>query len=244
MVKKTARARPTVGGTVFAVATPLVAAGLVGPTFGAAAKFPGWEWGFYLGAGLLLAIAVLFQVLAKLRDRRQTADVITAREDLKLKLRDELLPFLSTVADMARVPFEQRNAYLKPVATQAVMVMRTLIEDHVDRLRANIYLLDADEQQMESLAHTGRGEKPKPFVAGTARGDDALEFAAKQETAFYPDLGRKKPVGYEGSMSGYKTFIAVPIWTESGSYGMVTLDAPQPKSFTAGDASIGIRQGE
>lgn len=220
------------------IAIPLVAAALFGSVFGLAGRAGVWAWAAYTGAGLLLVVAIVFQVVARLRAQRREQTLRTARERLELRLRDELMPWASTLADMPTVPFADRIAYLKPVAVQAVAALWALTEDHVDRLRANIYLLDADSQQMESLAHTGRGERPQPFVAGTPRGDNALEFVAGTKTAFYPDLRRERPDGYDGTMSGYDTFIAVPIWTDNGHYGMVTVDAPAAGSLTLGDVSL------
>lgn len=221
-----------------AVAVPLIAAGLVGPVFGLAGRFREWELWLYAASAALLIVAVTFQVVAKVRELRRARTVDQALERLRGRLRDELLPFASTLAEMPQVPLAARSAYLKPVATQAVIALRELTEVHVPRVRANIYLLDAAEQSMESLAHSGRGDRPKPFVAGTARGVNALEFVAGTATAYYPDLRQQRPSGYDGSMSGYQSFIAVPIWTESGHYGMVTVDAPIPGSLTVGDVSL------
>lgn len=91
---------------------------------------------------------------------------------------------------------------------------------------------------MDSIAHGGRGERPRPFVAGTPRGDAALSFIDKKAVGFFPDLRKNRPTGYDGTMSGYCTYIAAPIWTESGSYGMVTLDAPKADSFDDGDVAL------
>ena len=230
--------RPNAGVSVLAVAIPLIAAGLVGPLFGLAPRAGRWEWALYTASAASLLIAVIFQVVAKVRELRRARDVETAQELLRRRLRDELLPFASTLAEMPQVPFAERLAYLKPVATQAVIALRELTEDHVPRMRANIYILDADAQAMESLAHSGRGDKPKPFEADTERGDNALEFVAGTTTAYYPDLRRERPSGYDGSMSGYNSFIAVPIWTDNGHYGMVTVDSPTAGSLTPGDVSI------
>ena len=53
------------------------------------------------------------------------------------------------------------------------------------------------------------------------------------------DLSKgENPGGYDGTMSDYKTLVSVPIWTETGAYGMVTLDAPASKSLDAGDVAL------
>lgn len=163
-----------------------------------------------------------------------------AKRNQLVKLRDELMPFASTTADMARQPHALRQAYLKSAAQAAATSLRSIVADHVSRPRAVVYLLNADNDpiSMDSIAHGGRGERPRPFVAGTARGDAAISFIDKKVVGFYPDLRKTRPAGYDGTMSGYNTYIAVPIWTESGSYGMVTLDAPKPNSFDDGDVAL------
>ena len=90
--------------------------------------------------------------------------------------------------------------------------------------------------QMDWMAHTGRGVTPGAFLSGTARGDAALDFVTEQtKSLLYPDLDQDRPPGYEGTMSGYRTFLAVPIWVRDIVYGMVTADAPEPNTLTDGD---------
>jgi hypothetical protein len=215
-------------------AVPLIAAGAAGPVIGLAFRVPGSEWLFVGLGAVLLGIAVVFQVRAKLNERRES----TAHERFKLRLRDEAMPFLTTAAEMARLPFDERAAFLKPVALQAVALLRGLVE--VERSRANVYVLDLDqpELQMVSIAHSGRGERPKPFVAGTDRGDSALEFMQGQATAYFADLDEESPVGFVVEEHDYRTFVSVPIWTDAGAYGMVTLDAPKASTLTPGDVAL------
>jgi hypothetical protein len=226
--------RPSRVRTALFAAVPLIAAGAAGPMIGLAFRFPGFEWVFLALGALLLGIAVVFQVRAKLKESRES----TARERFKLRLRDEAMPFLTTAAEMARLPFDERAAFLKPVALQAVALLRGLVE--VDRSRANVYVLDLDqaELQMVSIARSGRGERPKPFVAGTERGDSALEFMQGQATTYFPDLDEEAPAGFVFEGHDYGTLVSVPIWTDAGAYGMVTLDAPKAGSLTPGDVAL------
>jgi hypothetical protein len=225
---------------------------------------PLWETDapWYGAAAACAGVAVLVAVLAKVLDARKKSALELANEtqasDLaaaaaqKLKaveaaqllqlirLHDELIPVAATTADMARHPLEERGPYLSGIAQVAATALSALVATHVDRPRAAIFSLDPDATPiiMKSIGHKGRGRHPRPFKAGTARGDAAIEFAFATEPQSYHDLTKKKPAGYVGSMSDYKTFIAVPIWTESGSYGMVTLDAPEPDSFNDGDLAL------
>ena len=201
----------------------------------------GLGWLYVALAALSLAAALTFAIVAKVRESRRGLTIAEAREKQLIQLRDQLMPMASTTADMARHPLADREPYLEGVAKVAASALAAVVGTHVDRPRAVVYLLDADTPpSMRSIAHSGRGERPGPFLAGTMRGDAALNFLDGRRRAFYEDLGSKdeKPAGYDGTMSDYNTFVSVPIWTENGVYGMVTLDAPEPKSLDAGDVAL------
>jgi hypothetical protein len=166
--------------------------------------------------------------------------VTTAKQEQLIKLRDEFMRFASTTADMALQPLDERQAYLKTVAAVAASALATMVGEHVHRPRAVVYSLNIESipLTMESIGHAGRGERPGPFEASTPRGDAALEFLDGRRPAFYPNLDDERPLGFEGTMSGYKTFISVPIWTANGVYGMVSLDAPNANSLDGGDLAL------
>jgi hypothetical protein len=197
----------------------------------------GWLWA---GGVASVIAAVGVTVATKVVEHRRGPSIEKAKRNQLVRLKDELMPFASTTADMARQPHNVRAVYLKNAANTAATALRSIVGDHVTRPRAVVYLLNADNDpvSMDSIAHGGRGERPGPFIAGTARGDAALSFIDKKAVGFYPDLPRKRPSGYDGTMSGYETFISVPIWTDTGVYGMVTLDAPKAYSFNDGDVAL------
>ncbi|MBD8219257.1 GAF domain-containing protein [Microbacterium sp. CFBP 13617] len=195
----------------------------------------------WAGGLACVAAAVGVTIAVKVIEHRRGTSIEKAKRNQLVKLRDELMPFASTAADMARQPHSVRAAYLKNAAQAAATALRSIVGDRgAARPRAVVYLLNADNNpvSMDSIAHGGRGERPGPFIAGTARGDAALSFIDKKAVAFYPDLPKKRPSGYDGTMSGYDTFIAAPIWTDTGVYGMVTLDAPKAHSFDDGDVAL------
>lgn len=199
-----------------------------------------WQVFLFIFAGVSLAAAIAVTVITKVAEHRRSATIATAQRDQLIALRDKLMPLAATTADMALQPQQDRGPYLRTVAAVAASALSTLVADHVDRARAVVYQLNVDREpvRLESIGHSGRGDRPRPFEEGTARGDGALDFIAKRQTAHYPDLAKEKPQGYEGSMSGYRTFISVPIWTEEGVYGMVTLDAAKATSFDEGDVAL------
>ena len=197
-------------------------------------------WLYSIAAIVVFLSALAIAIIAKVLDSRRALTTAEAREKQLVQLRDQLMPMASTTADMARHPLSEREPYLESVAKVAASALAAMVGAHVDRPRAVVYLLDADTPpSMRSIAHSGRGERPGPFLAGTVRGDAALNFLDGHRRAFYEDLSKgEKPGGYDGTMSDYKTFVSVPIWTETGAYGMVTLDAPASKSLDAGDVAL------
>lgn len=197
----------------------------------------GW---LYLAAGAAYFAAVAITVAAKLLESRRAPRAAKAKRGQLVTLRDHLMPFASTTADMALRPLDDREPYLRNVAGVAAQALSALVADHVERPRAVVYLLNADASpiQMESIGHSGRGERPRPFVKGTPRGDGALNFLSTRRKVVYKDLAQQKPEGYDGTMEDYATFISVPIWTDNGVYGMVSLDAPRAGTFDEGDIAL------
>lgn len=201
---------------------------------------PALGWFYSVVAVVVFAIGLAVAVIAKVAETRRAPTIAIAREKQLVQLRDQLMPMASTTADMARHPLADRGPYLESVAKVAAAALATVVGTHVERPRAVVYLLDAEpDQSMRSIAHSGRGERPGPFLEGTTRGDAALNFLDGHRPAFYEDLSKgEKPAGYDGNMSDYNTFVSVPVWTETGAYGMMTLDAPTAGSLDAGDVAL------
>jgi hypothetical protein len=174
-------------------------------------------------------------------DRAKDAAVALAKLDQLVMVHDELIPVASSIADMARFPLEDRGPYLKNVAQAAASSLERLVSEHVQRPRAVIYSIDADADpvSMNPIGFKGRGKRPRPFKAGTPRGDAAIQFAFEAQPGdIWEDLTSKKPAGFDGSAADYKTFVSMPISTETGTYGMVSLDAPEPNSLADGDWAL------
>ena len=240
-VSVTKRRRRGLGWTVTSAVVPLVGGAAASQlvSFALRASGPARFW-LFVSAGVAFAAAVGVTIAAKVVDARRASSVDQAKREQLVQLRDQLMPVASTTADMALQPLADREAYLKSVARVAAAALSSIVAGHVHRPRAVVYLLnpDSDPVAMESIGHAGRGNRPRPFEAGTPRGDGALDFLNSVHNAFYPDLTKDRPDGYDGTMSDYRTFIAVPIWTDNGVYGMVTLDAPEADSFDEGDVAL------
>ncbi|MEU4015879.1 GAF domain-containing protein [Microbacterium sp. NPDC028030] len=194
----------------------------------------------FSGAAVVLIIAVGFAVTGKVREHARAKKVKSVREEQRTLLSDNLMPVAATIANMARLPHSARRTALRNVAQAGAGALSGIIDSEVSRARAVVYEIDMDSTpiRMVPIGHAGRGDRPRPFVARTERGDGAFDFIAALETAFYPDLTKEKPAGYKGTAQGYNTFISVPIYTETGTYGMVTLDALKADTLNNGHVAL------
>jgi GAF domain-containing protein len=212
----------------------LVAAASVGPLLALRSQFPTMEWVAWAGAAVLVAIAGAFQIAKVVLDHRR--DVESA--NFRVQLRDALLPVTAVVAELdVDAPYEVRREQLKTAAQATTGALYQLVAPHSPRVRANVFWID-EAGELAWLAHSGRGERPGAFVRGTARGDAAFEFLFCLRPDFYADLRRRTPDGYEGTQEGYRTFIAIPIWTTGKVFGMITIDSPKARSLVLEDQYV------
>lgn len=229
--------RSVLGPTSYAATSLVLAAG--GPT---ALGFLGVSGPFFWillvgGIGAILA-AIVMQTAQIYRGYKRGLSREEERTDALQRFRDAFKPLAELTAQLPAHSYAERSLLLQGVAQAATIALYMLISPHTKDVRANVFVLDGNPDRMTWLSHTGRGTTPRAFESGTARGDAALAFVERLEPAFYPDLTIDKPEGYEGSMSDYQTFVSVPIWSEQGVHGMVTVDAPVKNTLTVGDQHL------
>ena len=216
------------------VLTLLLAA--AGPTLIGFTGAVGALWALMLFGGIALILgAIAIQTLQVFRDGRRIKSVAAEREDMRREIRDALKPIPELIAQLPALGYGDRAQRLQGIAQACATALFMLVFPHADGVRANVFALEDEPDRMEWLAHVGRGATPRPFIAGTSRGDSALHFITELKPVFYPDLTANQPEGYEGSMSDYETFVSVPIWSDQAVYGMVTIDAPTKNTLTVGD---------
>lgn len=216
------------------VVTLLLAA--AGPTLIGFTGAVGAFWALMLFGGIALILAAIaIQAVQVFRDTRRVKSLAAEREDMRCEIRDALKPIPELIAQLPALGYGDRAHRLQGIAQACATALFMLVSPHAEGVRANVFALEDGPDRMEWLAHVGRGATPRPFVAGTARGDSALQFITELMPVFYPDLTTKQPDGYEGSMSDYETFVSVPIWSDQAVYGMVTIDAPTKNTLTEGD---------
>lgn len=218
------------------VALALAAAGptLIGFT---SAVGPFWALMLFPGIGLLLA-AVTIQSVQLYRDAGRIQSMTAAREATQELVHDALKPIPELIAQLPPLTYNDRAQRIQGIAQACATALFMLISPHTPEVRANVFVLREGPDRMEWLAHVGRGGTPRPFLAGTPRGDSAIDFITELQPAFFPDLTTDRPEGYEGSMSDYETFISVPVWSDQAVHGMVTIDAPMKNTLTKADQRL------
>jgi hypothetical protein len=89
-----------------------------------------------------------------------------------------------------------------------------------DRLRSCFFALTPDRRLVPAGFH-GRAEQPRSiFLPGTVLGDFALDLLDRREDLFCPDVRDGTPPGWRPSGHAYRTFLAVPVATESRAFGI------------------------
>lgn len=207
-----------------------------GPTLMSFTAAVGPFWALMLFGGIALILgAIAIQVVQVFRDSQRIKSVTAERENMCRQVRDALKPIPELIAQLPALGYGDRTQRLQGIAQACATALYILVSPHAEGVRANVFALKEGPDRMEWLAHVGRGETPRPFIAGTHRGDSALAFLTELKPVFYPDLTAKQPKGYEGSMSDYETFVSVPIWSDQAVHGMVTIDSPTKNALTVGD---------
>lgn len=203
------------------------------------------DWVFIGGMVAAIVLNAFLQLLSGWAEKQSTALDLAEADQLRVTLKDALQPVVEMIADMAPMNRADRVATLPRVADKAVGAL-TKIAAHVERARATVYRLNADGD-MHYVSYDGRGEgvQPQPFMRHTLRGERALEMVrncldllVEDIDEHPPDAKKDAPPPYAGSRSGYKTFISCSITVRSKSYGMVTVDAPNPGDLSANDMQL------
>jgi hypothetical protein len=225
----TPRRRATVAAVTFIMAA-------AGPTLIGFTGAVGPFWAVMLFGGIALLLgAIAVQIAQVYKESKRTKTLDEERATLRREIRDALKPIPELIAQLPALGYGDRALRLQGIAQACAAALYMLVSPTATEVRAVVYTLAENPDRMVWLAHVGRGETPRPFTSGTPRGDAALDFITTLRPAFYPDLSRIRPPGYEGTMSGYETFISVPIWSDESVYGMVTIDSPLRRCLTIGD---------
>jgi hypothetical protein len=186
------------------------------------------------GIALTLAAATI-QIVNTIQDLRRRKSAQTVREELRMQLSEALGPIPSLVSQLAQVEPVNRALGVQGAAQAVGTAIYMLVANRVPDVRANVLLIERGDRRMVSISHVGRGHAPVVFERGTARGDSAFRFALSHQSRRFDDLATRPPKEFDGSVSDYRSGISIPLWSDSGTYGMITVDAPGPTRFTHGD---------
>lgn len=184
-------------------------------------------------ATLLTGLVTLVERRSLARDARAVAKLAEEAEaQLRLAFGDSLLPLVHALGGMHRTQAGEAKERLRGVAEAALLQASTqLIKG--DRVRACYFKLrDADAAQPRRLVPglwSGRAPSPRHvFTEGSLDGDAVLAMLDHQQRRFHRDVHTDPPPGWEGTTSGYRTFVSVPVVAGERCYGMFTVDTLQP----------------
>jgi len=152
-------------------------------------------------------------------------------------VKDALKPVAELIAEMPSRTPGQRRGRLNQVAHQVAGSMQLLLSE-VEGLRTVVYEVRDDAQRLTQIAYSGRGDKPGDFERHPqGEADEAFDALEQNRSRMVPDVRVEKAAAQHrhGIDHGYLAYIAVPIVVSTKGYGMLTLDAPQPDSFTKTD---------
>lgn len=194
----------------------------------------------FLG-GLLLLLMALAEAVRQVYGKhlRESDDADAAAR--VVTLRDALRPIATAIADMQTSPKDRRRDRANEIAGRGAEAL-ALVMVRITGLRSVVYREDGDV--LTVLECRGRSERmPQPFRRGNPRGDAAFLSIERREPVFVHDAEDGDAVAaadgaYHGSRIGYRTFISAPIADQQRTYGMVTIDAPNPGDLLKSDTHL------
>jgi hypothetical protein len=205
-------------------------------------------WPFVLSAvagAVLTAVAVGLPIMAERRAGARAAAAEQVAEDAavwaQLVLDDALEPLAYLIGRISDRRRWNRGRELLELQGQAKAVVLAAAAEVLgaDRLRACFFaLVDDRPPRLVPAGFHGRAEAPhSTFVGGTPLGDHALGLIERREDLFCPDARADPPPGWQPGGHAYRTFIAVPVATESRAFGIMTIDGLQVGDLTETDVS-------
>lgn len=235
------------------VFTALAAVGAGGFTFWAA-ETANWRLPLIalalLCAGVTAAIPLVAQRLHAEREVRvrrtfeqRLAETEAAAAALVGRFRDSItdgmIPMIEPLWDLVTsTRREDRRARLGVTFVQAAHATARLLGG--ERTRSVVYVLTSDNSALVQAERAGRRDPAQPFTSKDERGRRALEWVSSSDkTPLHVEDSRQAPPSiWRGSGASYRSFISVPIATLETSFGMLTVDDPEPGALTADDVPI------
>ncbi|OLT09069.1 hypothetical protein BJF90_44555 [Pseudonocardia sp. CNS-004] len=207
----------------------------------------GWSFTLTAAAGAALtalAVGIPLRAEHNARVRARTAEQIAEDESARaqLVLNDALEPLTYLIGRIAdRPPRWSFGRDVGELQGQAKAVVLSAAAEVLgaDRLRACFFArVEEKPVRLVPSGFHGRAEEPRTtFVQGTDLGDFALGLLARREDLFCADTEAASPPGWDPGPHKYRTFIVVPVATETRQFGILTVDGLQIGDLTEGDVA-------
>ena len=205
------------------------------------------DWAYVIGGIATLSVTAAMDGVRTLYRSRKRDSELTDAGKLRVTLKDALQPIAEMLADMQRMTTKSaRIVQAGQIAQQSCSALALLFTG-IDDVRVVVYRVDssASPRRMDAV-QTNRardGRSASPFIEGEDRGNAAFAMLVSGEPCFVSDvcdpIEVQNAVGaYAGTRDGYRTFISAPITDDQNVYGMVNVDAPDPKVFVDTDKQL------
>jgi hypothetical protein len=158
---------------------------------------------------------------------------------MRIEMQEYLTPLVNLVADIASDKSTKSRRDKKAQLKQAVV--RTA-KDGTKAEGRRACFFDYEPGPPRSLTCNniwiGRARRPTTtFVEGTALGDEMLRMVDDRESRRNEDVTVTPPPGFRGPKD-YRTYIATSVAAGDLVFGMLTIDAPEPRSLTDDDEAL------
>lgn len=208
----------------------------------ATAKGSTKTWEITLGVLLAVVTAALptYEQWRQVRQRRTAEYLATAAQsDLRVAMADVLEPLTALLGSIHKA-HGPAQVELKGNAVQMVLNSAAGMVD-TQRARACFFRNEpGPPRRLRPEKWAGRSGRPHTeFEAGRPDGDAALTMVRERERRYCPDVDPDPPPGWSGTTSGYRTFVAVPVYAGDECFGMLTVDALAPGDL-ATEAESGL----
>lgn len=227
---------------VLSVGTATAASVLAVIASWAGAKEPGPALIFW--AAVCSVAAALSGAGAGALNRRQLTDKVHEAGDVLTALSRGLSPVLRALGDMQFLPVSDRAPGLTRVVDE-VVATRAVLYKNLDGVRMVVYRIHVGRTRAPDRLTvdnwSGRPEnRPQPFVdRDKGRGQAAFKWLRSGEPyKFCPDTSQEQDPDWKGSGNGYRTYISIPLRVGDTTYGMLTVDAPDPGDLLQTDIPV------
>lgn len=196
-----------------------------------------WVWPVIVLAALFTATSVGLPMFAERTATGRASDARQIAERAKLQMRLVVGRVLTPLAYLLGeiTDARPRSTDLERLQGQALQVVLSAATELVETggVRACFYRLDearslvgGRSRRLELSGYYGRAAPGTiEFESGSPLGDEAMRLLDTDTEAFYPDLTRDAPPGWERGAHRHQSLIVIPVVTDRATFGILTVDA-------------------